>query len=68
MITSIPDLGRPRPESFGRIGILFPAGDEPSAPPLKASGPCSFMGGHCPGFVGTTPICETCGHNYTYHW
>jgi hypothetical protein len=68
MATSVPDLSRPGPESFDRLGIFFPAGDEPSAPPLKASGPCSVAGCHCPGFVGKDEICETCGHKFVYHW
>lgn len=69
MNTSIPDLGQHRPESFDRIGIFFPAGDEPSSPPLKAGATsCSVSGCPCQAFVGKQGFCETCGHTYDQHW
>jgi hypothetical protein len=71
MDTSIPDLRQPGCESFGRLGIFLPAGDEPSAPPLKAGGnACTVAGCHCPYFMGDekATICENCGHHYSAHW
>ena len=68
MDTSSPDLGQQRPESFDLLGIFLSAGDEPSSPPLNAGGnACSVSGCPCVMFVGKDPICETCGHYYSFH-
>ena len=68
MDTSTPDLGQHRPESFERIGILFPTDDVPAAPLRAGYGRCSVNGCPCPGFAGNQQLCENCGHNYSMHW
>jgi hypothetical protein len=69
MDTSSPDMGKQPPESFERIGILFPSGDEPSTSPLKAGyGRCSASGCTCPAYMGQGELCGNCGHNYSLHW
>jgi hypothetical protein len=69
MNTSSPGLGKQPPESFELIGILFPTGDEPNTPPLKAGyGRCSVSGCTCPAYMGQGDLCGNCGHNYSLHW
>jgi hypothetical protein len=66
MDTSSPDLGQHRPESFERIGILFPTDDVPAAPLRAGYGRCSLC--NCPAYAGQAEVCGNCGHNYAAHW
>ena len=62
--------GQPRWESYDRVGIFLPAGDEPRTP-LKAGGnKCSVAGCLCLYFEGgkDDPLCANCGHSYAMHW
>lgn len=68
MDTSSPDRGQHRPESFERIGVLFPSDDVPPAPLKAGYGRCSVSGCPCPEFSGSQQLCGNCGHNYSLHW
>jgi hypothetical protein len=68
MDTSDPDVGQRYPESFERVGILFPADDVPAAPLKAGYGRCSAPGCPCPEFAGNQQLCQNCGHNYGMHW
>ena len=37
-----------------------------SKPAHAGMGRCSLCA--CPAFVGSTYICDNCGHNYSAHW